>query len=58
MADTPAIRFADASVVYPNGVRGLDQLDLDLLPGQMVVVVGLSGAGKSTCCARSTVWCR
>lgn len=43
-----AIHFEGASVVYPNGARGLDNLDLVIEPGQMVVVVGLSGAGKST----------
>lgn len=44
----PAIRFADATVVYPNGVTGLDGLNLSIERGEMVVVVGLSGAGKST----------
>ncbi len=43
-----AIRFEKASVVYGNGVRGLDELDLEINAGQLVVVVGLSGAGKST----------
>jgi phosphonate transport system ATP-binding protein len=43
-----AIRFESTSVVYPNGARGLDGLDLELERGQFVVVVGLSGAGKST----------
>ncbi|RMH20625.1 MAG: phosphonate ABC transporter ATP-binding protein [Acidobacteria bacterium] len=44
----PAIRCVETSVVYPNGVRGLDRLDLEIMRGQMVAVVGLSGAGKST----------
>ncbi len=44
----PAIRFRDASVVYPNGVVGLDQLDLTIERGERIVIVGLSGAGKST----------
>lgn len=43
-----AIRFDHTHVVYPNGVRGLDDFDLEIEAGQMVVVVGLSGAGKST----------
>ncbi|MEM8962989.1 MAG: phosphonate ABC transporter ATP-binding protein [Acidobacteriota bacterium] len=47
-SSVPSIRFSDASVVYPNGVRGLDQLDLTITRGEMVIVVGLSGAGKST----------
>jgi phosphonate transport system ATP-binding protein len=45
---SPAIRFVGASVVYPNGTRGLDGLDLEIAEGELVVVVGLSGAGKST----------
>lgn len=42
------IRFSDASVVYPGGVKALTEVTLDIPCGQMVVVVGLSGAGKST----------
>lgn len=42
------IRFTDASVVYPGGVRALNKVNLEIPEGQMVVVVGLSGAGKST----------
>jgi phosphonate transport system ATP-binding protein len=42
------IRFRKASVTYPGGVQALRGLDLDIRPGEFVVVVGLSGAGKST----------
>ena len=42
------IRFSNASVVYPGGVRALAGLDLEIARGEFVVVVGLSGAGKST----------
>ena len=42
------IRFTDVSVRYPNGVLGLDHINLLIPDGQFVVVVGLSGAGKST----------
>ena len=42
------IRFSDASVVYPGGVRAMQGLDLEIGRGEFVVVVGLSGAGKST----------
>lgn len=42
------IRFTNASVVYPGGVKALTDVSLDIPDGQMVVVVGLSGAGKST----------
>jgi NitT/TauT family transport system ATP-binding protein len=34
--------------VYPNGVRALDPIDLDLRPGEFVTVLGPSGCGKST----------
>ncbi len=43
-----SIRFTDASIVYPNGVIGMKNLNLEIQPGEFVVVVGSSGAGKST----------
>jgi phosphonate transport system ATP-binding protein len=42
------IEFRGVEVVYPNGVRALDGVDLTIPDGQFVVVVGLSGAGKSS----------
>ena len=42
------IELKDVTVRYPNGVVGLDGVDLTIPDGQFVVVVGLSGAGKST----------
>ncbi len=47
-AGTGAIRFRDAGIVYPNGVVGMKNLDLEIRPGEFVVIVGSSGAGKST----------
>ena len=42
------IRFSQASVTYDGGVRALADLNLEIGEGEFIVVVGLSGAGKST----------
>ncbi|WP_084130671.1 phosphonate ABC transporter ATP-binding protein [Demequina sp. NBRC 110055] len=42
------IELKDVTVRYPNGVVGLDGVNLTIPDGEFVVVVGLSGAGKST----------
>lgn len=34
------------SKVYPDGTKALDNLDLTINPGEFVVVIGPSGAGK------------
>jgi len=46
--NTGSIRFTDAGIVYPNGVVGMKDLNLEVRPGEFVVIVGSSGAGKST----------
>jgi len=43
-----SITFRDATMRYPNGTTGLKGINLDVQPGEMIIVVGLSGAGKST----------
>lgn len=42
------IRFENASVTYPGGVRALRDVTLEIGAAEMIVIVGLSGAGKST----------
>lgn len=42
------IEFDSVSVTYPGGVEALRGLSLEIADGELVVVVGLSGAGKST----------
>ncbi|MCJ7841745.1 phosphonate ABC transporter ATP-binding protein [Lederbergia sp. NSJ-179] len=42
------IEFKNVSKVYPNGTRGLNNINVTINKGDFVVIVGLSGAGKST----------
>ncbi|PKR78328.1 phosphonate ABC transporter ATP-binding protein [Halalkalibacillus sediminis] len=42
------IEFKDVSLVYPNGTQGLKDINVTIKDGEFVVIVGLSGAGKST----------
>jgi multiple sugar transport system ATP-binding protein len=42
------IRLDDATKVYPNGVKALDAVTLDIRDGEFMVLVGPSGCGKST----------
>ncbi|TLS38119.1 phosphonate ABC transporter ATP-binding protein [Pseudalkalibacillus caeni] len=42
------IEFKDVSLVYPNGTQGLKNVNTNIKEGEFVVIVGLSGAGKST----------
>ena len=42
------IKFENVSVTYPGGVEALKDLDLEINEGDFLIIVGLSGAGKST----------
>jgi multiple sugar transport system ATP-binding protein len=42
------ISLEEVTKVYPNGVKAVDALSLDILEGEFCVLVGPSGCGKST----------
>ncbi|PKM51325.1 MAG: cell division ATP-binding protein FtsE [Firmicutes bacterium HGW-Firmicutes-7] len=42
------IRFENITKVYPNGVKALDNISLEIEKGEFVFIVGNSGSGKTT----------
>lgn len=47
----PCVRLENAIKEFPSGngvIRALDQLSLEIFPGELLVVTGESGCGKST----------
>jgi len=47
-ANTPVIEFKGATKSYDNGVRALNDVNLQVFAGEFVFIVGSSGSGKST----------
>lgn len=48
---TPTLWLRDVRATWPGGAAGLRGVDLDLRPGERVLVAGPSGAGKSSLAA-------
>src|SRR6476646_2933062 len=43
-----SVRFEGVSKVFGDGIRAVDQLDLEIQDGEFMVLVGPSGCGKTT----------
>lgn len=48
MPTAPALEFRRVSFAYPSGAQALTDIDLAILPGERVALLGENGAGKST----------
>jgi len=44
----PLLQIQDLVKVYPSGTRAVDGVSLDIQKGEFVVLIGLSGSGKSS----------
>ena len=44
----PAVRIEGLGMVYPGGVRALEDVNLEVREGEFLAILGLSGSGKST----------
>ena len=48
MSEAPHLRARNLKLTHPDGTVGLADVNLDLAPGTVTVVIGGSGAGKTT----------
>lgn len=48
MRTAKMIKFEHVSKTYPNGVKGLQDINLEIQDGEFIGIIGMSGAGKST----------
>ncbi len=48
LALVPDLKIRGLTKVYPNGMQALRGIDLDVRSGEFLVLIGLSGSGKST----------
>jgi len=46
--NNPIIQAKDVTKIYRNGVKALKGVSLDVMFGEVVVIIGPSGSGKST----------
>ena len=44
---TPLVELKDISIAF-GGIKAVDQVSVDLYPGEVVGLLGHNGAGKST----------
>ncbi len=47
-AQTPILSVKNLNIIYPNGVHALKNVSFDVMPGEFLVIIGLSGSGKSS----------
>jgi phosphonate transport system ATP-binding protein len=47
-SQTPILSVRNLNIIYPNGVHALKGVSFDVMPGEFLVIIGLSGSGKSS----------